>query len=108
MAPRAALGAEGLGLRAEQDPVRPHLGPQPSLQAWPRNTGLLSVTRKRMASSARTCPQESGHIVLLHLHASWSPRGALQHSHSGVLAWKSHGQRSLAGYVPKSQLDTTE
>lgn len=46
MVPRAALGAEGSGLRAEQDPVRPHLGPQPGLQAWPRNTGaFVSDTR---------------------------------------------------------------
>lgn len=47
--------------------------------------------------------------MLLHLHASWSPRG----DHSGIhtlvfLPGKSPGQRSLAGYVPKSQLDTTE
>lgn len=40
-APCAALGAEDSRLRAEQDPVRPHLGPRPGSQAWPRNTGAL-------------------------------------------------------------------
>ena len=30
--------------------------------------------------------------------------------HSSILAWKSHGQRSLAGYSPpgRKELDTTE
>ena len=44
---------------------------------------------------------------------SWVPGTSVEKemaTHSGILAWETHGQRSLVGYSPwgRKELDTTE